>query len=141
MTRISVTVSGTKEVQEALRRLGEEVRDEAANVVTRTALRMQRKVQESIREPGLGRVYGRRGHRASAPGQPPASDTGRLLSSIRFGQPSPLTATVGSDLVYAKYLEYGTRHMAARPFFGPATEEARIWFNDRMQEVIRKAQQ
>lgn len=78
-------------------------------------------------------------HQASAPGQAPMSDTGRLASSIEFDQIGPLTATVGSNLIYAKWLEYGTRKMAPRPFFRPAVERMRKDFSKRLEAAISGA--
>lgn len=53
---------------------------------------------------------GRKVHRASAPGEPPAPDTGALLGSVQWRVRSDGTrwfAEVGSTLRYALYLEYG----------------------------------
>lgn len=62
--------------------------------------------------PATGRTYRRGGvaHRASAPGEPPAPDTGDLLRSVRWrvrrdGQ--AWFAEVGSTLKKALYLEFG----------------------------------
>ena len=81
-----------------------------------------------------GRVYNRGGkaHQASAPGEPPAVDTGLLRASF-FPQPGQIvigkSATemwvdigVGANVLYATYLEYGTRFMAPRPLWRPAFE-------------------
>ncbi len=70
-----------------------------------------------------GRLYVRRGvkHRASAAGQAPASDTGRLVGSIKTKyQPRELAGTVTASAKYAPFLEYGTRKMQPRPFMRPA---------------------
>lgn len=84
---------------------------------------------ESIRlinsGPKSGRIYVRRGvsHQASAPGQPPASDTGRLVNSITTEyQPDKMTGTVQYGTEYAAFLEYGTANMEPRPFARPALE-------------------
>ena len=83
-------------------------------------------------KPGTGREYKRGGkiHKASAPGEPPAVDTGRLRGSISInwtgsgmakgkvespakaedgvGQPTKeLTGVVGSNVVYARRMELG----------------------------------
>jgi len=84
-------------------------------------------------KPGSGREYRKRGgkiHKASAPGEPPAVDTGRLRASISsnwtgsgmargkveppaeaddgVGQPTKeLTGVVGSNVEYARRLELG----------------------------------
>jgi HK97 gp10 family phage protein len=64
-----------------------------------------------------GRLYKRRSivHRASAPGEYPKTDTGRLVSSISVEKGEGF-ALVGSNLEYAPLLEYGTPKMDARPW-------------------------
>jgi len=54
-------------------------------------------------------------------------DTGRLRSSIRWRiarEPAGLVAIVGSDVVYAGFVECGTRYMKARPYLLPALRES-----------------
>lgn len=64
------------------------------------------------------------GHRASAPGQPPSSDTGMLLNSIshQLGVEETVFVRVGSNKKYAIWLELGTRFMHARPFIRPGLD-------------------
>lgn len=64
------------------------------------------------------------GHVASAPGEPPASDTGALLNSLYHSilVEETVFARVGSDKQYAIWLELGTRYMAPRPFLRPALD-------------------
>lgn len=72
-----------------------------------------------LSRPGSGELYGK--HRASAPGQPPAPDTGRLRAAT---QADPQVRTDGPDIVgrvvanteYALPLEVGTERVAARPY-------------------------
>lgn len=67
-------------------------------------------------------------HVASAPGQPPAVDTGRLRSSYtwQLGQDrkGPFVE-VGTNVKYAPWLEFGTRKMKPRPHLRPAINEVR----------------
>jgi HK97 gp10 family phage protein len=54
-------------------------------------------------------------------------DTGRLRSSITHGlfvDERGLVARIGSDVVYAPYVELGTRYMRAQPYLRPALMEA-----------------
>jgi HK97 gp10 family phage protein len=81
-----------------------------------------------LKGPKTGRLYKRRGieHRASAPGEPPATDTGRLVGSVTFElEPSRPVGFVRAATAYAKALEFGTMKMAARPFLQPALEKNR----------------
>ena len=67
----------------------------------------------------------RREHRASAPGQAPASDTGNLVSKITVKQKSLNVVHVESNADYSSFLEYGTSKMEARPFMLPAFEKSK----------------
>jgi HK97 gp10 family phage protein len=73
-------------------------------------------------------------HQASAPGEPPATDTGKLVGSI-VADAEGLRAWVVARSVYAIWLEYGTSSMAPRPFLVPAAERNR----QRIGELIRAA--
>ena len=72
-----------------------------------------------------GRVYRGRGgrtHRASAPGDFPAKDSGRLIGSIR----TRVTANemeIGTGMFYAIFLKNGTRKMARRKMSSDALRE------------------
>ena len=115
--------------------------------------------------PASGRWYRSRRtkkamHRASAPGEPPAPDTGDLMKSITFAiRKSALgwVGEVGSPLRHAKYLEFGAARGAVvrarnmkgrftkafgmrwmlfpRPAWGPALATIRA----RMPEMIVRA--
>ncbi len=92
------------------------------------------------RGPKTGTVYKRRGirHQASAPGEPPATDTGSLASS-GVADAKGLEAFVVYRMVYAKWLEYGTRHIAPRPFLFPAAERNRQRIGDMVRLAIQTA--
>lgn len=84
-----------------------------------------------------GRVYRRRGvlHQASAPGQPPASDTGTLVNTRRIeSNDQELRASLIFSAEYAAYLERGTLHMGARPFARRSVVETK----DRVGEVMNR---
>ena len=75
-----------------------------------------------------GKTYKRynptRTHKASAPGEAPASDTGFLVSNIRVKDQKDFVE-VRSEASYSKFLEYGTSKMLARPFMFPASEKSK----------------
>ena len=148
--------------------------------VVEVQLAAQKHIRAYLSKPGTGRVYrvsqgrasGRnlraRGfHRASAAGQPPAVNTGRLRqswaigsltkrveidASKTFGQGKTKTgqdlATIsyeytrdrmsfvyGSNLKYARALEYGTRRMRARPYVRPVLNA----LNKRALTIVKNA--
>lgn len=71
-----------------------------------------------------GSVSGKN-HVPSAPGQPPNADTRHLdtnIETVLVDTYHP-KVTVTSHAEYSAALEYGTEHMAARPFMRPALEK------------------
>lgn len=87
--------------------------------------------------PRSGRVY--QYGRASAPGEAPANQSGRLVASAFVnldGDAMHVRAGFGVD--YSRYLEGGTRHMAPRPFFGAPADKAADAFYDRMQQMVNE---
>lgn len=77
------------------------------------------------RYPKTGALYKKGGktHRASAPGEPPATDTGFLVRNVYSNIDSDgLGGSVESRAPYSSYLEFGTATMAARPFMFRALE-------------------
>lgn len=139
----------------------EEFLDAAAIAVVRQA-----KVELST--PGRGRVYlkprfhrdGRRmrskrgallyiRHHASAPGDPPAPDSGNLRGSITFervtravgadltGSAPRLTTArrVGTNVEYAPALEDGTPRILPRPFMEPAIRKVSAAMG---QQLVRR---
>lgn len=94
------------------------------------------------RGPKTGRIYKRRKvrHQASAPGEAPATDTGRLVSSLKVEIPSEKwTANLVAGVPYAIHLEYGTRHMKPRPFMRPAGDAQRATAAKVFDKHLRKA--
>ena len=114
------------------------VREQAAQVVRKTAEEIATEARASMRGPKSGRLYG--GHRASAPGEAPAIQTGELVTSVQAEMIGEQEAVVGADTEYAAMLEYGTTEMAARPFLTPAAEKARPLFIGAMGRLLENAE-
>jgi len=93
----------------------------AQRAIKKGALLFVREVKIELSKTGTGKHYrrGRKVHIASAPGQPPAVDTGQLRASITHLVEREFRAwigRVGTNLEKAAPLEFGTSRMAARPF-------------------------
>lgn len=115
---------------QAVRRLLNSPDGPVARDLARRAIQVERRVKQSLKQPGRGRTYRRGGvtHRASAPGDPPATDLGRLAAATthELGRDARgLVAYVGSNYRVQLYLELGTRRMAPRPHLRPALEAAK----------------
>lgn len=121
----TISVDSTQEIEAILH-------DEIRGLLEQKAYEVENTVKRLISAGGgSGRLYrtrlSRRGgklyHRASAPGQPPSSDTGRLLGSVyhSIGEDGEgLYGRIGYGVKYGLYLELGTRRMAPRPALRPA---------------------
>lgn len=101
------------------------------------------RVRVALSTPGAGRVYRRPGvrgpraviHRASAPGQPPAVDTGLLRASYTYRMGSDAKGNfveIGTNVKTAPWLEFGTRRMRPRPHLRPSIQSMK----DRITELI-----
>lgn len=130
-------------LMQSLRRSTKRLEGEVGKLVAKTALAIERTAKTSMARKGRGRWYRNRGkglgdHRASAPGDPPATDTGRLRSSITTDLHDlvRLSATVGTDVAYGRYLEFGTVNMAARPWLRPAYEKHVPEFIEQLRRLL-----
>ena len=96
----------------------------AAKMIERSA---KLKIQQA---PRGGTNLNSKGERRSAPGEPPATETGHLASTIQKETVSDgIIVFVGAE--YGKPLEEGAKsetgslRMAPRPFWAPAVEDGR----------------
>lgn len=115
-------------------------------------------VKTTLSQPGSGRTYTtnfftdkqgrvrpigtRTPHTASAPGQPPAPDSGDLRDSIDYNArrlPDGAEVEVGSDLDYAVFTEMGTRKMLARPWLRPTIAAGVFkWFDPWLRGIEKR---
>lgn len=73
---------------------------------------------------------------AKAKGLAPV-DTGLLRNSIQTKIDGPLKATVGTNVEYAPYQEFGTRHQKGKPFLTPAADEQKKEFEKDVRNLER----
>lgn len=109
-------------------------------IVDKTAFDLVALALGSMRGPKHGLLYprGKKMHRASAPGEAPAMDTGNLANSFEVEHPDSCEAIVSVHGEYAQYLEFGTEHMAPRPFLTPAANKVRGKFLEALEQLEAK---
>jgi hypothetical protein len=145
MSQPAVQVSGTQEVQRALAAFGREVAADVSRAVMASALEALTDVRKAIQgPPKTGREYprganGDKVHRASAPGEAPATDTGALVSSTYLSRVDEFTQAIGSRLDYAFFLEFGTMKIDPRPAWVPSAERAAPRLEKRLRRIIAEA--
>jgi hypothetical protein len=138
--KINVEVQGIDNIRRELKKRGDSAERSVKAAVLGGALMVQAESRRSIqRGPKTGRRYKKSKnvtHIASAPGQPPATDTGRLVSGVLISaEQGGYAVRVGTNIKYGKDLEYGTRKMAARPWLFPALKNN----GDKLLRSIRLA--
>jgi hypothetical protein len=138
---VTIQIEGMGQVQAALRKFGKAAADAIGKDVTATALEINTAVKKAIqRGPKTGKTYTRGNveHTASAAGEAPATDTGTLVSSVYFDNTGKMSATIGSRLAYAYYLEYGVTRIAPRPVWQPETIKGQAKLNERVLKTLER---
>ena len=128
--KIQIKVKNLKKVLSQLDRLQKDMEQPFQEVVKGGGQLIRGEAIKSIQTGSKsGIVYEkynpRRSHRASAPGEAPASDTGNLVSKIIVKQKTKNIVNVESNANYSAYLEYGTSKMQPRPYMLPAFEKSK----------------
>ena len=139
---MSISMDGLAGLQIALLAASQEARGGVDRAVVATAIELRGDVVKRIqRGPATGRTYvrGQVSHQASAPGESPATDTGRLANSVTFDKVAQMSATVGSDLVYAAVLEFGSDRIDPRPAWVPAVEAITPKYIARLERALEEA--
>ena len=99
---VSIKIINLDKFNETLKTASYNVKKNVNDGIKKSGFFIQTEVQESIA-----------GHRA----EPLSVDTGRFLNSVKATFPKQFVAVVGTDVDYAKYLEYGTSKIEARSHF------------------------
>lgn len=85
----------------------------------------------------VDRVQASFGDSPSRPGDPPGIVTGAEKAGVHAVQVSPTEWAVQTSEPYDSFMEYGTRHIAPRPFMRPVYEDLRNEVDDRYKDVIK----
>ena len=128
--KIEINVKNLDKVLGQLKKLNKQLEPDFQEIVKGGGQLIRGEAIKSIqRGAKSGIVYQkynpRREHRASAPGEAPASDTGNLVSKIIVKQKTKNITNVESNANYSAFLEYGTSKMQPRPFMFPAFEKSK----------------
>jgi len=146
MNKFSVTLAGSKEARRNIAAYADRIgvaMDDAVELIGEAVQAQARDLV--LNSPATGLVYRKenptRLHQASAPGEPPANDTGRLYASIQLRMVKinqyASAAVVGSTLPYALELEkFGPNSNGqTRPFLRPAV----VLVEQRVGGMLRSA--
>lgn len=124
---IGLKVEGAEDVARQIGQRGADARVALVKGLFAAAMIVRNAAVKGIQKgPKSGKVYRRKSvkHRASAPGEFPASDTGNLARSIHhLVDPALLEGRVEASAKYAIPLEYKPPERGGRPFLTRAYDE------------------
>jgi len=145
MSNIKTTIVGQIEISKKIKSISDKGKQLVQHAVFKSVADVEKEAKKSVqRGSPSGIVYQRynpkRTHQASAPGQPPASDTGFLANNIKRKMDNDnMGGEVGSRSTYSKFLEFGTSKMLPRPYMFPALEKNRKKIKQRISKAIKSA--
>ncbi len=142
MSKDKGKVKGGEKLHKRFEKIKRDALKELKFSIGRSVLLVQSTAVQSIQAGGTGdvvvRYNPRRTHSASAPGDPPATDTGHLVANISTRVKADGDDVVGeviSSAAYSKALEYGyaPNNLEPRPFMRPALMENK----QKIESIIR----
>lgn len=106
---------------------------DVTNMLLRAADRVRTEYIDRVNEGGApGKV-----HVPSLPGQPPNTDTGRLVGSAGSAIIGRNKTETYVEAQYAAHLEFGTDKMAPRPALGPSFDEMRPFILKNVAKALK----
>ena len=117
-------------------RIAGELGPKVTALVEETLEKVKENIETAMSLPKSGNVYGR--HVASQPGEPPAIESGDLVESAEITMESPTVGTITYTSDHAAAMEYGTVHIAPRPFLTPGIETERPAFNRGVADLLER---
>lgn len=148
---MTIRLLGTARLMKKLEKMSIDVTKEVREEVARGAILIQNESRRAVQKGSkTGRLYkrGKKYHQASAKGESPATDSGRLVSHINFyifrkGLSAKVGVTDMSDVRYARRLEFGGRdkrgvYIAPRPYIRPALRRHGKKIINRIERAVKK---
>lgn len=138
MIELRVTIAD-EEVLRKIKNASDKFQEKITQAVAIAAMNVRNTAVEKIQHgPKTGRVYKkrRRVHQASAQGEWPASDTGRLAGSIRINS-FPLSAEAGTEVLYGKFLENKDPAHGGRPWLSRSYDENKEKISHIIDEALK----
>ena len=143
MARGAIKITGSKELQAALNSMSDEIARKVEIATIATGHELRSNIIKGYNEGGkTGITYKKynpsRIHTASAPGQAPATDTGKLANSVLFEQ-EHYGVRVFTNVRYGEMLEFGTMRIAPRPLWTPEAQAMKPKFEKRIKAALKDA--
>lgn len=123
--KLSGSIKGAQKVLKKLEKLSVSTEKGQVKAVQEATLLLHNNAVRSLQTKSVGhaeiRYSPKRNVIVSKPGEAPNTDTGRAVQSIKFEFDNKgMVGRVGTNLKYLAQLEFGTRHIAPRPWLSLA---------------------
>jgi HK97 gp10 family phage protein len=128
-----VELQGQQELRAALDRFDVEAIRASKEAVASSAREIEREAK--MRAPVRALVPDYKISAAKAAQSPGFNVRDRIKTILRD---AGLTATIGTGYFVARFVEFGTRKMSARPFLGPAFEVMRPKYLSRLHDALNR---
>lgn len=142
---VGVKIIGKRKLDAQLKRINRNLRNDLAAEMVKVVDELKNDGKIEISTGGRsGRLYkrGNRTHQASAPGEYPKTDTGKLvLSFFRkvIKSRNQVTGFLINNAPHARYLEFKPASMGGRPFMRPLWKKWKAPISARFKKVIRSS--
>jgi phage gpG-like protein len=138
MIEMKISESSLKVLAD-FRQYSNRVQDELENELDSMGLDIVPAMVKNMRNTPKKSEARKDGHQVSKPGAPPAWDTGHLKNNFEISRIGG-TLEVGTNVVYAKFLQEGTKKMKARPFLesGYNTIDFPVRFSAAIRRGLKK---
>jgi HK97 gp10 family phage protein len=121
---VSYEIEGIRETIEKLQRMGAQINSNIDIALVQSANLIQNEVKESI---------------AGSRDELKSVDTGRFINSIAIKKKNPKELEVGTNVPYAKFLEYGTSYLRPRRHFRNTILRNQSKVNQVISEAVRNS--
>lgn len=141
--KLGFEIKGISSIKKKLDKFTSQVLESQVQAVAESVLLIHETAVRKINDNGDGtpviRYDPKRIVNASNPGDPPNTDKGRLVQSIKFDfKKNGLVGRVGTNLKYGAWLEFGTNKMEARPWLAPSVQEVSLSIGEIFSKNVSK---
>jgi len=136
-------VIGDKAFSKRLKRISKTIPLDTKAQMLKLIVEMDADVKKTISGGGRsGRVYGKRGHQGSAPGEAPKTDMGGLVAGFNFDvkiTPKQIIGQIRNISKYAAAVEFKPSSQGGRPFMRPLYNKWRKVASKRLMQATKSS--
>lgn len=138
---IKSEVIGGNRFAKKLKKIGATIPINTKREMTKIVTEMDKDVKDTIQKGGRsGKIYGKRKHQASAPGEAPKTDRGGLVAGFNFDVKATKKLIIGrirNISGHAAAVEFKPKSEGGRPFMRPLYKRWRKVASQRLRKAVK----